>query len=97
MWPSSRHVLTALDLSPFLKVPGNNLLDIIGDMDATNVKCPVHPHKTSNTAHVVSVVTELVASEAINIAREYVSESALFLHPCVWQPMEKLALLPLGT
>jgi hypothetical protein len=36
-------------------VSRDNLLDIIGYVDATNVNRPVLAHEASNTAHIISV------------------------------------------
>lgn len=61
-----------LDLAPFCKVTSNNLLDIVRDMDPPNVYRPVLAGEASNATHIIAVVAELVASEAVDIRVEEV-------------------------
>lgn len=50
-----------LNLAPFRKVPCDNLLDVVANVNAPDVYRTVLPAKATNTAHVISVVGEFVA------------------------------------
>ena len=56
----------------------DHLLDIIRDVYPANVQRAVNSQKAPNTAHVVPVVAELVAPEAVDIARKYITQSTIF-------------------
>ena len=65
----------------------HNLFNIIGDVNSSNVNCSVLPHETSYTTHIISVVGELVASEAIDVGVEMIV--------CSGESMKKIAVLTL--
>jgi len=51
----------ALDLAPLGKVPCDDLLDVVRDVNAADVDGAVLPGEAAHASHVVSVVGELVA------------------------------------
>jgi hypothetical protein len=67
----------------------NNLLNIVTDVDTTNVKRPILSHKRSDTAHVISVVAEFVAPETVDVGVEDVVDCG--------EAMEIFAFLAFGT
>lgn len=67
----------------------NNLLNIVADVDTTNVKRPVLAHKRSDTAHVISVIAEFVAPETVDVGVEDVVDCG--------EAMEVFAFLAFGT
>lgn len=86
-------MLTAFDLTPFLKVPGHYLLDVVCDVDTTNIKRPVDPHEAADTTHIIPVIAKLVAPEAVDVAWENVPQSALFLNSCIGESVKIFAVL----
>ena len=79
----------ALDLSPLGEVARNDLLDVVGDVDAANVDGSVLAHEAANTSHIVTVVGVAVAAEAIHIRIEQIVDSR--------QTVQVLAVLALGA
>jgi hypothetical protein len=67
----------------------DNLLNIITDVDTANVKSPVLSHKGSNTAHVISVIAEFVATKTVDVGVEDVVDRG--------EAMEVFAFLAFGT
>jgi hypothetical protein len=63
---------TALDLPPFGKVSGDNLLHVVAHVDAPHVQRAVLAEEAPHAAHVVAVVAELVAAEAVDVRVEQV-------------------------
>lgn len=59
-----------LYLAPFLKMSRNNLLDIVTDMDTTDVKRPILSQKRSDTTHIIPVIAEFVATETVDVGVE---------------------------
>lgn len=78
-----------LNMSPFLEMSRNDLLDIITDVNTTNVQCPVLSHKRSDTAHVIPVIAEFIAPETVDVRVEDVVNCG--------KAMEVFALLTFGT
>lgn len=58
-------------------------------MNAADVYGPVLAHETSHAAHVVSIVTEFVAAETVDVGVEKVVDAG--------QTVQVLAVLALGT
>ena len=48
-------------------MPSYNLLNVVCYVYPSNVECSVLPHKTTNSAHVISVITVLVPAKAVHI------------------------------
>jgi len=67
----------------------NNLLNIITDMDTTNVQRPILSHKRPNTAHVISVIAEFVAPETVDVGVKDVVDCG--------EAMEVFAFLAFGA
>ena len=65
-------VLTAFNLAPFCEVSSDNFFDIICNVYPANIDRPILPHETSNTAHVIPEVRELVASKAVHVGLEHI-------------------------
>jgi hypothetical protein len=79
----------ALNLTPFLHMPGDNLFNIIGGMYAPNVQRPILALECAHTAHVVAVIGMLVAPKAVDVRREEVGGGG--------QAMQVLAVDALGA
>ena len=80
---------TPLNLSPFLKVSRNNLLNIVRHVYPADVKRPVLPHEASHPAHIVAVVAVFVPPKRIHIRVKQI------VYP--GQAVQVLALMALGT
>ncbi len=65
----------AVDLAPFLEVAADDLLDVVGDVDAANVQRAVLAHKGTDAAHVVAVVAVFIATEAVDVGVEEVVQA----------------------
>ena len=48
-------------------MPGDYFLDVVGDVYAADVQRAVYAHEGPYAAHVVSVVAEFVAAEAVDV------------------------------
>jgi len=57
----------AVDLAPFLEMPGDDFFDVVGNVDAADVESAVLAHEAAYAAHVVTVVAVLVPTEAIYV------------------------------
>ena len=75
----------------------NDFLDVVGNVDATDIKRSVDPHETSHASHIIPVVAKLVAPETVHVAGKHVAQTTIFLDSCIWQSVEILAVLSLGA
>lgn len=67
----------------------DDLLNVVGNVYATNVEGAVLAHEAAHASHVVSVVAVLVAAEAVDVRIEDVVDGG--------QAVQVLALLALGA
>lgn len=77
----------AINLPPLLEMARDNLLDIIRDVDAAHVQRAILARERPHTAHVISVVAELITAKAVNVGVEQVVQRR--------QTMQILALVAL--
>lgn len=52
----------------------NDLFNIVADVYAAYVKCSVLSHKRTDAAHIIPVITVLVATKAIDVRIENVMD-----------------------
>lgn len=71
--PRRQHTYS-LNLTPLGKMPRNNLLNIIRNMDPTHIQRAILAHKRPNTAHIIAVIAELVAAETVDIRTEEIMD-----------------------
>ena len=51
-------------------MPGNDLFDIVADVNSSNVQRSILPHKTTDTTHIIAIIRMLVSTEGIDIGVE---------------------------
>ena len=67
-------------------MPSHNLFNIVGDVYPSYIHRTILSHETAHTTHIISVVGELVAAEAVHVGVEEV------VRP--WQAVQIVTILP---
>ena len=79
----------AIDLAPFREVSGDDLFDVVSDVDPADVEGAVLTHEGAHAAHVVAIVGVFVTTETVDVGVEGVEEAG--------KSVKVFALLTAGT
>ena len=56
-------------------MPRNNLLHVVANVNTTNIQRAILTQEAAHAAHVIAVIAELVASEAVDVGVEEVQRA----------------------